>query len=128
MKRIAEFEEIIERVNAGEEVKLSEYPQACPTLYWAYRRSKENGLDEVDFSEVIWEKDVEGIVNQLRKAGHETFTISSTFSSLLETIWEFEKHGCKMEGLKQVRQGYDNFNAETMKMEPAYKPAAIIRL
>ena len=117
MKRIAEFEEIIERVNAGEKVEFTEYPDA-----------KEKGLDEIDFNEVIWGKDIEGIVNQLRKAGHETFTISSTFSSLLETIWEFEQHGCRMEGLKQVRQGYDNFNEETMKMEPAYKPAAIIRL
>lgn len=128
MKKIARIDEVITRVNAGENVKFEEYPEINPALYWAYRSSLRRDLEEVDFSEVIWEKDIDAIVNSLREAGHETFTISSTFSSLLETIWEFEQRGCKMEGLKQVRQGYDDFNEETMKMEPAYKPAAVIRL
>lgn len=128
MKRIAKFDELIKRTSEGEELKFTDFPEVVPTLYWAYRSSLRRGLEEIDFKEVIWEKDIEIIVKDLREAGYESFTISSTFSSLLETIWEFEQRGCKMVGLKQVRQGYDNYNEETRKMEPAFKPAALIRL
>lgn len=127
MKNIARIDEAIERAKAGERISLEE-ANINATLFRAYRSSKDRGLDEIDFDDVIWNYDVEPILDELRAAGCEAFTISSTFSSLLETIWEFEKQGCRMDGLKQVKQSYTYFNAETMKCEPAYKPAAVIRL
>lgn len=128
MKRIAKFDELIKRTSEGEDLKFTDFPEVVPTLYWAYKSSMDRGFEEIDFNEVIWEKDIETIVKDLREAGYESFTISSTFSSLLETIWEFEQRGCKMVGLKQVRQGYDNYNKDTRKSKPVYKPAAIIML
>ena len=31
-------------------------------MYWAYERSKEAGNDTIDFSEVVWDYDIEPIV------------------------------------------------------------------
>lgn len=127
MKRIARIDEAIRRAKAGERISLEE-AGINATLFSAYKSSKNRELDEIDFNDVIWNYDVEDIVKELREAGCETFTISSTFSSLLETIWEFEQLGCRMDGLTQIEQEYENFNMDTMKSEPALKPAAIIRL
>lgn len=127
MKNIARIDEVIKRAEAGERISLEE-AGINATLYRAYRSSQKRELAEIDFNDVIWNYDVEAIVKELREAGYETFTISSTFSSLLETIWEFEQLGCRMDGLKQVEQEYKNFNMDTMKSEPSLKPAAVIRL
>lgn len=127
MKEIAKFEEIIRKTRAGEELSASE-ENVNTTLYWAYRSSKDRNLETLDFSDVIWDRDIPQILETLKAEGLEEFTISSTFSGLLETIWGFEQLGCRMEGLVQVRQPYDNFNEDTMEMEPAYKPAACIKL
>lgn len=115
------------KTKAGERISQKE-ANINSTLFRAYKSSQERGLDAIDFNDVIWNYDVETIVDEFRIARHETFTISSTFSSFLETIWEFKQYGCRIKGMKQVRQEYENFNMDTMKSEPAYKPAAIIRL
>lgn len=45
---------------------------------------KEAGNDLPNFAEVIWDDDIETILADCRKLGVREFTISSTFSSLLE--------------------------------------------
>ena len=39
------------------------------------------------------------------------FTISSTFSSLIITLAEFEKRGCKLEGLVEINSRHDDWKA-----------------
>lgn len=56
------------------------------TLYWAYRKSKQNGNELIDFPETIWEEDIEPIADFLKAKGITEFTISSTFSSLIPTL------------------------------------------
>ena len=92
-----------------------------PTMYWAYLNSKETGNELIDFHEVIWENDIPEIVRICRENDIREFTISSTFSSLIETLAEFEKHGVKMCGLTQVNASYTDWQTGKNMVIPALK-------
>lgn len=91
------------------------------TMYWAYVESKEAGNDLIDFHEVIWEEDIPEIVRICRENDITEFTISCTFSSLIETLAEFEKRGCKMNGLTQVYARYTDWQTGKHAVVPAIK-------
>lgn len=94
------------------------------TMFWAYRDSKAAGNEFIDFNGCIWEKDVEEIVKACRDNGVQQFTISSTFSGLINVLAEFEKHGCKVGGLTQVKATY----TDAFTQERAVIPALIMNL
>lgn len=91
------------------------------TIYWAYDHSKEAGNDLIDFDEVIWEHDIEEMVTFFKENGIKEFTISSTFSSLIETLAEFEKQGCKMQGLTKVKSRHEDWHTGEKRILPAIK-------
>lgn len=72
------------------------------TFYWAYIKTQETTNENLDFEDVIWESDVEGIIKNCKEFGLKEFTISSRFSSLIDILAEFEKQGAKLAGLTQV--------------------------
>lgn len=115
LKRIAEFDKAIsERVKANEaEMNI--------TLLRAYYDALQAGNDLPNFSEVIWERDIEPIVEDCKKYGITEFTISSTFSGLITTIAQLEKSGCKLEGLTEVRATYTDFETGEKEILPAFK-------
>ena len=97
-----------------------------PTFSQAYFYSLEAGNDLINFGEVIWDYDIDPILENCRRFGITEFTISSTFSSLIITIAEFEKRGCKLEGLVEINSRFDDwkscFEGETKKERiPAFK-------
>ena len=63
-----------------------------PTFGAAYFYSQEAGNDLINFGEVIWDYDIDEILENCRRFGITEFTISSTFSSLIITIAEFESN------------------------------------
>ena len=88
MKEIRRFEELM---NAKGNISLKD-AGVNSTLYWAYRISKEESENDlIDFNEVIWDYDIKEIADSMRAEGIKEFTISSAFSSLIETLAEFEK-------------------------------------
>ena len=95
-----------------------------PTMLWAYRDSQEAGSELLNFNEVIWDTDIAPIVEACREYGIHEFTVSSTFSSLIETLAEFEKLGCKLVGLTTVKTRFTNF----ITHEKEVKPAVLMRL
>ena len=116
MKEIKVFEEAkFSNIKNLREVGIN------PTMYWAYFGSKEAGNELIDFSGVIWDEDVLEIVRTCRENDIREFTISSNFSSLIETLVEFEKLGCKMFGLMQVNANYTDFQTGKNKVIPAIK-------
>ncbi len=120
MKKIEVLEEL-----ATKETKYSEV-NVNSTFGAAYFYSKEAGNDLMNFAEVIWDYDIDAIIENCRRFGISEFTISSTFSSLILTIAEFQKRGCKLEGLVEINSRYDDWNAcfegETRKERiPAFK-------
>ena len=113
MKHIAIFDDAAESGLTLKELGFN------PTLYWAYRTSLEAGNDLIDFNEVIWDYDIKPITDCLRSFGITEFTISSTFSSLIETLAEFEK----MQGLTQVKARYTDWRTGEQAVIPAIRMA-----
>lgn len=116
MKEIKKIEDAI-RENTGsfEERGIN------PTMFWAYRSSRESGNELLDFSDVIWEREIEGIAGVCRELEITEFTISSTVSGLVTILAEFEKHGCIMAGITQVRKNYRNWETMDYDFTPAIK-------
>lgn len=72
------------------------------TFYWAYIKTQETTNENLDFEDVIWESDVEGIIKNCKEFGLKEITISSRFASLIDILAKFEKQGAKLAGLTQV--------------------------
>ena len=81
------------------------------TFSQAYFYSLEAGNDLINFGEVIWDYDIDEIIENCQRFGITEFTISSTFSSLILTIAEFEKKGCKLQGLVEINSRHDDWKA-----------------
>ena len=120
MKKIEAFELAIEN-----KVKDLRAEGINPTLFWAYRESIEAGNEKINFSECIWEQEIEDISNCLKANGIVEFTISSTFSSLIETLAEFQKHGFQMAGLTEVNARYSSVGSDEKAKLPAIKMLSI---
>ena len=116
MKEIKVFEEA--RAAGGKNLREA---GINPTVYWAYFYSKEAGNDLIDFNEVIWDNDIPEIVRTCRENNIREFTISTTMSSLIKTLAEFEKLGCKMVGLTQVNATYTDWRTGKNAVIPAIK-------
>lgn len=111
MKRIELFEKVL--------AKEIEYTREINyAVFNAYKNSKRNNQELLDFSECIWEKDYEPIIKFCKENDIEEFTISSTFSGLLETLDGFEHLGCELVGLTKVN--YVRWQDEIEKI-PAMK-------
>ncbi len=119
MKEIRRFEEALaNKENQGKSYKELGINH---TLFWAYNASKEAENELIDFNEVIWDYDIEEIAAFFREEGIKEFTISSTFSSLIETLAEFEKHGIYMTGLTTVNARYSDWKTGEHAKIPAIK-------
>lgn len=71
-------------------------------VFQLYENAMERGNEYIDLRDVIWDKDIEGLINSLRESGIEHFTFSSTWSSAVETAWLFTQNGCVLEGLVEI--------------------------
>lgn len=91
------------------------------TLGQAYLYSKEAGNELPNFAEVIWDDDIEEILTDMKKTGIKEFTISSTFSSLINTIARFEELGCTLDGIVKVHERYTHFGSDKHELIPAFK-------
>ena len=101
MKKITAFENAI-----ANQVKDVRADGINATAFYAYCNSIKAGNDLIDFSEVIWDDDVEPIAETFRQNDITEFTISSTMSSLISIIAAFEKQGFKMAGITEVNVLY----------------------
>ena len=95
MKQIEVIEKIIRK-----EVEYTK--ELNYTIYNAYRNSKRHKQELLDFTDCIWDKDIEPIIQFCKENEIEEITISSTFSGLLETLERFSELGCEMIGLTKV--------------------------
>ena len=94
------------------------------TAFWAVDRRKKAGNKLIDFNEVIWDRDIPEIVDTLKRMGETEFTISSTFSSLIETLAGFAKYGATVVGLTEVNTVFKDY----ITNENSPKPALLLKL
>ena len=116
MKRIEAFEAIDRAKGFGDQ-------NINATVYWAYQYAKEAGNELLDFNDVIWDYDIDPIIAACKANGITEFTISSTFSSLIATLAEFEKRGCHMAELTNTKARYTDFRTGEHQVIPAIKMA-----
>ena len=114
MKAIEKFDNVIAQ---GREV-IDE--SINYTVFRAYRIGLKTKNDTIDFGEVIWNQDVEGVVETLREFGFESFTISNTASGMTELVAEFLKHGCKLAGMTVVKTQYEDWMTGKLNTAPAF--------
>ena len=119
MKRIELFEKAI----AEKAASLKDWG-INPTLFWAYRNSITAGNDRIDFGENIRNNEIGEIAKALKENGITEFTISNTFTSLISTLVEFEKHGFQIAGLTEVKANYTDFQTQERAVIPAIQMAA----
>lgn len=115
MKRIEFLEQMWE-----EEKKYSE-THINMTFGQAYFAARRNENNLIDFSECIWDQDIDQITENLAEFGIREFTISSTFSGLITTIAEFDKRGWKVAGITEVNASYTDFMSGEHKIIPAFR-------
>ena len=108
----AEYEKLCERIN--------EKGAAFIRIARAYREARDKGNEHVDFHDVIWDKDVEGLITCMREHGIEHFTFSSGWSSAVETAWLFQENGCKLEGMAEINGTCTAFMSDEYERVPAY--------
>lgn len=120
MKKIKEIETLVTAVE-NNEMGIGECSEKINFYFFhAYNiATRESHNPMIDFNEVIWEKDIPGIVANCKEYGITEFTISSTFSSLITTLAEFEKLGCTMAGLVKVNSRYKSWDGEEHDVIPA---------
>ncbi len=105
MKKIEILEKAAENGTSYKDINVNS------TFGAAYFYSKEAGNELINFAEVIWDYDIDEIIENCQRFGIKEFTISSTFSSLILTIAEFEKKGCKLQGLVEINSRHDDWKA-----------------
>ena len=89
-------------------------------MFESYREAKDCGNEYIDLHEVIWDNQVEGLINTFRELGVEHFTFSSTWSSAVATAWLFKENGCELEGLVMINSHYKKALSDEYETAPAY--------
>ena len=101
---IAELERNFEACSGSEKNEINR------TLYFAYEKSKKAANELIDFDDIIWANDVEAIVNTLKENGIKEFTISCHFCDLIDRLADFDKLGCRMNGVTEVKSSLTNLD------------------
>ena len=101
---IAELERNFEACSGSEKNEINR------TLYFAYEKSKNAANELIDFDDIIWANDVEAIVNTLKENGIKEFTISCHFCDLIDRLADFDKLGCRMNGVTEVKSSLTNLD------------------
>jgi hypothetical protein len=92
-----------------------------PTFEAAYFYSIDAENELINFAEVIWDYDIDPILENCQRLGISEFTISSTFSGLIETIAELQKRGCTLDGLTEINSRYSDWKTGKKQRIPAFK-------
>lgn len=83
-----------------------------------YSEMKEKENDRIDLDEL--RIDAKDALETMKKYGITEFTFSSTWSSTIEKVWDFEQAGAKMLGMTQVNaSNYPNIYGEK-DLKPAF--------
>lgn len=97
MKLIAEIEKA-EKNGTLAEIGISN------NFYWAYKRAVECDLKYIDFDGILWDRDIDLVMNDLKRYGIKTFTISNTSTGLMGNLTAFCERGCKISGMVTVKK------------------------
>ena len=101
--------------------ELEEKEPAYTRFYRDYEDAQKIGNACIDFNECIWDKEIPQLVKDLKVYGIEEFTISSTYSGLVKTIWIFQQNGCSLEGIEEINGHCTDLKTGGYEKVPAFK-------
>ena len=81
-----------------EKKRLEETNPVTGGIGKAYRAWYWGTTDELEMSDFLWDKEVEGFVDTLRKAGLNSFVFTNQSTAVMENIHQFVAAGCTLEG------------------------------
>jgi hypothetical protein len=96
MKKIEVIEKVLNKEITFEEANVNH------TILCAYRATQRGKIETLNFSDVIWDRDIPEIIKFCKEHEIKEITITSTFSGLLETLEIFADYGCEIVGLTKV--------------------------
>ena len=114
MKHIEVIDKAAEKNKRFEEIGVNR------TFGAAYFTALESGNEQLDFDEVIWDEDIEAILEDCKRFGVKQFTISSNFSSLTKTIARFLELGCSLDGMTRVNARFNDWSTGKKQIRPAF--------
>lgn len=95
-----------------QEARILEMGQPACGIYRAYCEAQERGNEYLDWNDVLWDKDVSGVVESLRRCGIEKFVFTSGWLSAVETAWQLQENGCKLESLVEINGKFKCFDSD----------------
>lgn len=90
-----------EQVRAAEDRMVEMGNIACK-VWRAYKKSRENENEILNFNDIIWDRDVELLVKCMRENSIKAFTYSCRATDAVETLWLFKQAGCKIGDMIEV--------------------------
>lgn len=91
------------------EAQVQEAGPAYARLYRLYVSAMERGNAYIDLSEVHDYCDEAALISDMRAYGIDKFTLSSGWSSAIESAWRFTQNGCMLEGMIEINDGCRDF-------------------
>ncbi|MCH3955492.1 MAG: hypothetical protein LKE44_09910 [Eubacterium sp.] len=117
-----EAKETIRNQAEDAEDRIMEMGRAYRKIYREYEKSMDNENEYLDFSDVIWDDEVEPLIKTMKENGIEHFTYSCRATDAVETIWLFKQAGCMIEGMIEINArknfltGYDKAHTFLMSI------------
>lgn len=117
-----ETKETIRNQAEDAEDRIMEMGKAYRKIYREYEKSMDNENEYLDFSDVIWDDEVEPLIKTMKENGIEHFTYSCRTTDAVETIWLFKQAGCTIEGMIEINArknfltGYDKAHTFLMSI------------
>ena len=79
----------------------------------AYRAWKYSEGDEVEMTDFCWQAEYADFIDTLRKAGIQSFVVSTQSTGLMEDIHGYTAQGCTLEGPCTITKKDTKFGEET---------------
>jgi hypothetical protein len=94
--------------------------RAFQRVYRMYESSMNRGNAAIDINEVIWDKDLDDLMDAMKENGITRFTYSSEWSSAVLTAWKFIEAGWKLVGMEMINGCNTDYSEKSYVKVPAY--------
>lgn len=78
-------------------------------IWRAYKKSRDNENEILNFDDIIWDRDVEALTACMKENGIKAFTYSCRATDAIETLWLFKEAGCTIGEMVEVNLRKDFF-------------------
>ena len=93
---------------------------ACKA-YRAWRNTIDNGEEEIEMNDFLWDREVADFVETLKEAGIRSFLYTNQSTAVMENIHGLVAEGCRMEGLETIIRKTDFFGEDKEEKIPGIR-------